>query len=148
MAQPTSPSRHWLALFALAIAASLPALTVGTTTADAALPPVSGCGFTLGPITPNGAAGTLFFSVLLVPSSPVQRCTVPVAFTTTIAALAGSGPYTNIDNNPISALEAVSFIPGRLFPSLGVGWAALHCADPAVPGSLTFTVGAQHASIG
>ncbi|HLN16937.1 MAG TPA: hypothetical protein VK277_09325 [Acidimicrobiales bacterium] len=149
MPHRTTRSRYWLALIACTLGVSLPTIGAGPPGAGAALPPVSGCGFTLGPITPNGAAGTLFFSVLLVPDSPVQRCTVPVTFTTTIAPVsASSGPYTNIDDNPLTAVEPVSFVPGRLQPSLGVGWAAFHCADPAVPGSLTFTVGGQHASIG
>jgi hypothetical protein len=116
--------------------------------AAAALPPVGGCGFRFGPISQQGAAGTFFFSIVLEPVSPAQNCTVAVRFTASITPTETGRQYTNIDNNPLTATETVSFVPGRLPPSLVVGWGRFHCADPAVPGSFSFAAGGQHAAIG
>jgi hypothetical protein len=119
--------------------------SVGGGTASAALPPVSGCGFHFGPVTEQGAAGTLFFAVTLEPASPAQRCTTLVGFT---AALRATGaPYTNVDNNPLISSEPATFTPGRLPPQLVVGWGRFHCADPAGPGTLTITSAGQQIGI-
>jgi len=108
-----------------------------------------GCGFRFGPLSEQGAAGTLFYSVLLEPNSAAQQCTTGIKFTADIspaaATLAETGPYTNIDNNPLTATEMVSFAPGRRQPSLIVGWAEFHCANPAVAGSLVITAGNKRA---
>jgi hypothetical protein len=144
--------RRSLAVTCLAIGVSVPVLAVSAPRAGAALPPVAGCGYHFGPITQNGAAGTLFFAAVLEPDSPAQRCSVAVTFTATAtiaaALLVTAGPYTNIDHNPLTATETVSFVPGRLPPALGVGWAGFHCADPPGPGTLSFAAGGQEAATG
>jgi hypothetical protein len=142
--------RGVLVVACLTLGPSVPVVAVSARSAAAALPPVVGCGFRFGPITQSGAAGTLFFAAVLEPDSPVQRCNVAVTFTAsaTIAAalLVTAGPYTNIDNNPLTATETVSFVPGRRPPALGVGWGGFHCADPPGPGTLGFTAGGQEAA--
>jgi hypothetical protein len=137
-----STVRRALALAALAAFMVLPVWLVGSPPSGALLPPVSGCGYTFGPNGVLGAAGTEYFSFVLNPANPAQQCTVSVSFTAAIAPNAG-GSYTNIDNNPLHATESVSFVAGRLPPVLVVGWAGLHCADPALPGSLTVTAAGQ-----
>jgi hypothetical protein len=116
-------------------------------TAAAAVLPAANCGFTMGPITENGAAGTLFFTTVLRPLSLAENCTTSVTLAAAIAPTSPLMRYTNIDNNPLLAGETVSFRPGRLPPSIGVGWGGFHCADPAVPGSLALTVAGQLASV-
>jgi hypothetical protein len=121
----------------------------GTTDAGAVVAPVAGCGFHLGTISQSGAAGTLFFSVVLQPTSPAEHCTTSVRFTASVSpATTTPGPYTDIDDDPLTTSETVSFVPGRLAPQLGVGWGGFHCADPAVPGTFTFSSGAQVTSTG
>ena len=106
------------ALALLAVAAiSVPAVVADAPGAGAALPPVSGCGFHLGAITNQGAAGTLFFMMALEPNSPAQRCVTAVTFTATAtiaAQFSAQGPYRNITHNPLSATETVTFTPGRV----------------------------------
>jgi uncharacterized membrane protein YgdD (TMEM256/DUF423 family) len=127
-----------IALF-LGVALAGAAVTAGAPSASAALAP-TGCGFHFGTVTQQGATGTVFYSVVLQPLSPAQRCTLVIPFTAsaTVAPVlvAKTGPYTNIDDNPLHAVQTVSFVPGRLPPTLTVAWADFHCADPAVPGRL------------
>jgi hypothetical protein len=111
--------------------------------------PVVGCGFHLGAISESGAAGTEYFSVVLQPTSPAEHCTTSVNFTASISPqTTAAGPYTNIDDDPLSASQTVSFVPGRLAPLLGVGWGGFHCADPAMPGTFTLSSGVQVTSMG
>ena len=130
----------------------VPGLAGAAPDAGAAVRPVAGCPFSLGAISQQGAAGTLFFAVTLNPSSPAEACTVSVTFSVSVqispALLPSAGPYRNIDHNPLTATEVVTFTPGRLQPSLVVGWSGFHCADPALPGTLTFAVGPQRAATG
>jgi uncharacterized membrane protein YgdD (TMEM256/DUF423 family) len=129
-----SRTRRLVAVVGLALVAAVPAVATGTQTAGAALKPVSGCGFQLGRISSQGAAGTLFFMVSLKPDNPAQRCSVAVPFSATIVDLATGRPYANIDHDPLAATQTVSFVPGRQGPVLTVGWGGFHCADPAGPG--------------
>jgi hypothetical protein len=132
-------------------AMSAPVVVADAPSAGAALPPVSGCGFRLGAIANQGAAGTVFYSVALQPNSPAQHCIAVVTFTAiaTIAPqFASQGPYRNIAHNPLTATEVVGFTPGRIPPALGVAWSSFHCADPALPGTLRFLVGNHAASVG
>jgi hypothetical protein len=110
--------------------------------------PAKPCGFTLGPISVQGALGTLYFAVALEALSPAEYCTVPVTFQASITPVASGARYTDIDNDPMTTTETISFVPGRRPPVLTVGWNGFHCADPAVPGSLAFTVGGLQASVG
>jgi uncharacterized membrane protein YgdD (TMEM256/DUF423 family) len=140
--------RHFLAL-ATGLALLFPVLTADAPPASAALAPVAGCNFRFGPTGEQGAAGTLFFSVVLEPSNAAQRCTTAVTFTASAAPNAASaGPYTNIDHNPLTATQTVTFAPGRLPPLLTISWGGFHCADPAVPGSIRFTSRGQSTAVG
>ena len=146
--------RVWLSwarssVVALAVAATMSAPVVAgdASSAGAALPQVSGCGFRLGAIANRGAAGTVFYSIVLEPNSPAQHCTAVVTFTAT-ATIAPHGSYRNIAHNPLTATEVAGFTPGRLPPEIGIAWAGFHCADPAVPGTLRFVVGSQTESVG
>ena len=130
------------------LALAVPAVTVTASTAHAALAPVAGCGFHFGPISEQGAAGTLFFSVVVPPANPAQRCTTSITFTATATPSSTAAHYTTIDANPLTATQTVAFAPGRLAPVLTIAWQGFHCADPAVPGLLTFAAGGQSASIG
>jgi hypothetical protein len=134
---------HRAARTAVVVAAPLAAAGGGRSAST----PAESCGFTLGPINGQGAAGTLYFAVALEALSPAESCTVPVTFQASITMASGVR-YTDIDNDPMTNTETVSFVPGRVPPALTVGWSGFHCADPAVPGVLTFTVGGQHASVG
>ncbi len=147
------PSRVRVAIVTLAAVTAMSGTiaVADVSSAGAALPPVSGCGFRLGAIANQGAAGTVFYSVVLEPNSPAQRCTAVVSFTAsaTIAPqFASHGPYRNIAHNPLAAAEVVSFTPGRLPPEIGIAWSGFHCADPAFPGNLRFVVGSQSESVG
>ena len=96
---------------------SAPVVVTDASSAGAALPPVSGCGFRLGAIANQGAAGTVFYSVVLEPNSPAQHCTAAVTFTATATIapqFASHGQYHNIAHNPLTATEVVGFTPGRL----------------------------------
>jgi len=138
-----------VALVATAMSAS--AVIAETSSVGAALPPVSDCSFRLGEIANQGAAGTLFYSMVLEPNSPAQHCIAVVTFTATATIapqFASLGPYRNIAQNPLTATEVVGFTPGRLAPEIGLAWHGLHCADPAVPGTLRFVVGSQSESVG
>ncbi len=126
----------------LGLAAAAPAVTVGASSASAALRPVVGCGFHFGPITNQGAAGTLFYMAQLEPANPAQRCTTALTFTVSARPTSG-GSYTTIDHNPLTATQTVSFAPGRLQPQVTIAWQAFHCADPAVPGAITFSASGQ-----
>ncbi len=126
----------------LGLAAAVPAVTVGASSASAALRPIVGCGFHFGPITNEGAAGTIFYMAQLEPANPAQRCTTAVTFTASARPTSG-GSYTTIDHNPLTATQTVSFAPGRLQPQLTLAWQLFHCADPAVPGAITFSAGGQ-----
>jgi hypothetical protein len=138
-----SPS---LAVFAVGLAIALPAVG-DAQPASAALVPVVGCGFHFGALSEQGAAGTLFFSVVLEPANAAQRCTTAITFTMSAAPTnPAAGPYTTIQENPLSATQTVTFAPGRLPPRLTTSWAAFHCADPPVPGSLRFASGGQSTS--
>ncbi len=142
-----SIARRSLTVACAGLALALPAVTVGTQSAGAALVPIVGCGFHFGPVSNQGAAGTIFYSVVLEPANAAQRCTTAVTFTTSaVPASAAAGPYTTIDHNPLIATQTVSFAPGQLPPALTIGWALFHCADPAVPGSITFASGGQSTS--
>ena len=141
-------TRRTLTLAALALGVAVPVLALDAPNAGSALAPVVGCGYRFGPLIVRGAAGTLFYSVVLEPRSPAQQCSTGVKFTADISPSAATGPYTNIDNNPLTGTETVSFAPARRAPSLIVGWADTHCADPAVPGSLVITATNQRASAG
>jgi hypothetical protein len=141
--------RRLLVVASAGLAVALPAVTSGATGASAALMPVVGCGFHFGATSEQGAAGTLFESVVLQPANPAQRCTTAVTFMAHAAPTAASaGPYTDIANNPLTATQTVTFVPGRLPPLLVVSWGGFHCADPPVPGSIRFTSGSQSAAIG
>ena len=140
-----SRARRALVVAGLAVGVSVPIVAIGAPDAGAALPPVVGCGFHLGRVTEEGAAGTLFFFAELRPNSPAQHCTAAVTFTAAVHATGTQ--YTNIDNNPFTATQTVSFVPARLAPVLGVRWGGLHCADPAGPGNLSFATGGQVASL-
>ena len=141
---------RWRRMAAAAVtlmaAVSMAAVAPG---ADAALPSVPGCGFHFGPTSEQGAAGTLYFSVVLEPISVGQHCTVAVALSASVTPLsAAAGPYLTIDHNPLAASVTVSFVPGRLPPTIGVAWAIFHCADPAVPGTLVIRAGGQQTVFG
>ncbi len=138
-----SCTRRLLAVVGLALGAAVPVVATSTQSAGAALRPVSGCGFTFGRTSGQGAAGTLFFSVSLRPANPAQRCSVAVTFTATITNAATGHPYANIDHDPLTATQTVSFAPGRESPVLNVGWGGFHCADPPGPG--TFSLAAAGA---
>ena len=150
--------RVWLSwvrgsVVALGVVAAIaaPVVAADASSVGAALPPVSGCGFGLGAIANQGAAGTLFYSVILEPNSPAQHCTAVVTFsaTATIAQpFSSHGSYRNIAHNPLTATEVVRFTPGRLPPEIGIAWSGFHCADPAFPGTLRFVVGSQSESVG
>jgi hypothetical protein len=137
-----------LALFAVGLAMTLPAFG-DAQPASAALAPVVGCGFHFGAISEQGAAGTLVYSVVLQPANAAQRCTTAATFTATAtpSAVATTGPYTTIDNNLLTATQTVMFAPGRLPPRVTIAWSLFHCADPAVPGAITFASGGHSASI-
>jgi uncharacterized membrane protein YgdD (TMEM256/DUF423 family) len=126
--------RRLLAVVALAFGAAIPVIAANAPSAGAALKPVVGCGFHLGRISGQGAAGTLFFMVSLRPDNPAQRCSIAVAFSASITNSATGRPYTNIDHDPLTATQTVSFVPGRQSPVLTVGWGGFHCADPPGPG--------------
>jgi hypothetical protein len=132
-------ARRIVAVGGLALGLAFPILAVGGRAADAALPPNPGCGFHLGPLNVQGALGTLYFMNVLEPNSVAQDCTVAINVSAQIRSQ--GAPYFNIDNNPFSATETVSFLPGRLPPSVGMSWSRFHCADPASPGSLTLSIG-------
>jgi hypothetical protein len=138
--------RRWFSLVVLSVGLGAGVVTAGAPGAGASLAPTS-CGFHFGTVTQQGATGTVFYSVVLQPLGPAQRCTAVIAFTVsaTVAPelVARTGPYTNIDDNPLKAVQTVSFVPGRLPPTLTIGWADFHCADPAVPGRLNFAAGGQ-----
>jgi hypothetical protein len=136
------------AVVGVGVALAIPAVTATAATAHAALAPAVGCGFHFGPISEQGAAGTEFFSLVVRPANPAQRCTTAVTFTVTATPSSTATRYTTIDNNPITASQTVSFAPGRLPPLLTIAWQGFHCADPAVPGVLTFAAGGQSASTG
>src|SRR5690242_87632 len=101
--------RHVFALVFATAAMSVPVAVASAPAAHAALPPVTGCGFTLGPITEQGAAGTEIFLVTLRPVNPAQRCTIAVPFTASITA--NGAAYRNIQHNPLTATETVTFVP-------------------------------------
>jgi hypothetical protein len=126
------------------------ALLALPTPAGAALRPVAGCGFSFGATSALGAAGTVYYSVELLPANAAQWCTTSVPLTASIDVVAAlfpeTGPYTDIEDDPLTATQVVSFEPGRLPPSLQVGWAEFHCADPAVPGSLSIVAAGERAS--
>jgi len=142
--------RSRLSILAFCVALAGAAVGAAAPGAGAALKP-TGCGFHFGTVTQQGATGTVYYSVVLVPLSPAQHCTLVIPFTVsaTVAPVlvAKTGPYTNIDDNPLSAVQTVSFVPGRLPPSLTIGWADFHCADPAVPGRLNITAFGQTLAI-
>jgi uncharacterized membrane protein YgdD (TMEM256/DUF423 family) len=144
-----STARRSVTVAGLGLALAVPAVTANAQSASAALAPVVGCRFHFGAIGEQGAAGTLFFSVVLQPANPAQRCTTAVTFTTsaTPTAIATTGPYTTIDHNPLTATQTVSFAPGRLPPRLTISWAEFHCADPAVAGALTFAAAGKSTSV-
>jgi uncharacterized membrane protein YgdD (TMEM256/DUF423 family) len=111
---------------------------LGAMPAGAALRPVVGCSFQVGDAFEQGAAGTLYYTVKLLPNNEAQRCTTAVTFTTTVSATGAA--YTNIAHDPLTATQTVSFAPGRVAPFVGVSWGGLHCADPAGPGKITIDV--------
>jgi hypothetical protein len=128
--------------FAPAAAASPAAASVLSTGASAGV----GCTFTLGPIVGLGAAGTLSYSLTLRPASWFERCTTAVTFTASIAPDDPSLAYTDIDHDPLTTTETVTFVAGERPPYVSVGWSAFHCADPAVAGRLTFRLAEGTAS--
>ena len=128
--------------------AAVPVVAADAHIAIAASPQGGGCDFRLGTISDEGAAGTVYYTVTLEPADPAQHCTTAVTFTVTATHGAPSTRYTTIDDNPLTATQTVSFAPGRLPPTLTIAWAGFHCADPAVPGVLTFASADQAASIG
>jgi hypothetical protein len=141
--------RRVIVVVALAVGATAPVAALGAPGAGAAVRPVVGCGYSFGPVIPQGAAGTEFFQVVLRPANPAQNCSTSVAFTASLApASATVTSYTDINNNPLTAAETVTFVPGRQPPSLLVGWNNFHCADPPVPGNFAITAGTQHATVG
>jgi uncharacterized membrane protein YgdD (TMEM256/DUF423 family) len=131
-----------LAVAGLTVGALVPVVAANAPSAGAALRPVTGCGFRLGHISQQGAAGTLFFMVSLRAANPAQRCSVAVAFSATIENEATGRPYANIDHDPLAATETVSFAPGRAYPDLTVSWGGFHCADPAGPGNFSLVAAA------
>jgi hypothetical protein len=141
------PARRSLAILALGLALAVPAVGARATGASAASPPIVGCGFHFGAISEQGAADTLYFSVALQPTNPAQRCTTSVKITTSVTHGAPATLYTTVDNNPMTSTANLSFVPGRFPPRWTVGWGQFHCADPAVPGSLTFASAGQSQAI-
>jgi hypothetical protein len=67
----------------------------------------------------------------------VAQVATDVAITPTQA---GVTAYTDIDDNPLSFTANDAFAPGQADPVDLVGWGNFHCAEPVVPGVLTFTV--------
>ncbi len=99
------------------------------------------CPFHLGALGSNGAAGTLFFEVTLIPNNPARHCVAQVATNVAITPTqTGVMAYTDIDHNPLSFTSNYAFAPGQADPVVLVGWGDFHCAEPVVPGVLTFTV--------
>jgi len=135
-----------VAVVGLALVAAVPAVATGTQTAGAALKPVTGCGYQPTQISQQGAAGTLFFMVVLRAANPAQRCSVAVPFTATIESQTTGRLYANIDHDPLTATETVSFVPGRAYPVLTVSWGGFHCADPAGPGIFAVVAAGQIAT--
>jgi len=106
-----------IAPLALGLAMTLPAVG-DAQPASAALAPIVGCGFHFGAISEQGAAGTLFYTVVVEPANAAQRCTTALTFTASAAPLnPASGPYTTIQENPLTATQTVTFAPGRLPPA-------------------------------
>jgi hypothetical protein len=123
------------------LGAGLPGLSV----ASASTPSLSGCGYDVGTISANGGAGTEDLVLTMVPDSPFESCTTTVAVTATITPTQPGVRYTNIDGNPLTTSQTVTFAPGRVEPEVAIGWSGFYCADPAVPGTVTFSVaGAAH----
>jgi hypothetical protein len=99
------------------------------------------CPFHLGALGSNGAAGTLFFEVTLIPNNPARHCVAQVATHVVITPTQGGvATYIDIDHNPLSFTSNYAFAPGQPDPVVLVGWGNFHCAEPVVPGVLTFTV--------
>ncbi len=115
-------------------------VSAGTPVAQAAVS-TTACPFHLGALGSNGATGTLFFEVTLIPNNPGRHCVAQVATHVAITPTqAGVAAYTDIDHNPLSFTSNYAFAPGQPDPVDIVGWGNFHCAEPAVPGVLTFTV--------
>ncbi len=101
------------------------ALGVGQASAGAA----TGCGFSLGPVQLEGAAGSLIFAVGVVPASPGQGCNATVTLTGTIETPSGTRP-TNVAANGQAYTITVTFLPGQPPPEILWEWSP-HCADPS-----------------
>ena len=140
--------RSFLAVSVAGGALVLGGLAAAVPAASAAVVPVAGCPFHLGPITGGAGLGTEYSGVAVLPVSPAESCTTTVTVTVVVAPLAPGLSYGNILGNPLSTARTLTFTPGRLAPVVEVGWDHFACADPAVPGTLTFVVGGQRASTG
>ena len=114
--------------------------------ASAAVAPLASCSFRFGPITETGAAGTRLFVMSLDPISIGQSCTTTAPVVVTMAPAATGLSYTDISGNPFTFTQAITFTPGRAAPQLVAAWSGFGCADPAVPGTLSFSSGGQRAS--
>jgi hypothetical protein len=124
----------------LLLAVGFPVLSSAAPAAFAAVS-TTACPFHLGALTSNGAAGTLYFQVPLIADNPAVHCVAQVTTTVSITPTeAGVTAYNDIDDNPLTATTNEAFAPGEPDPLDIVGWAAFHCADPAVPGVIDFTV--------
>jgi hypothetical protein len=135
-----------LAAMGLAAGFLVPTTLLAAPAATAALPVVAGCPFHVGKIFGEGAAGTEYYSVPVIPNSPVENCTTTVTTTVSVVPFQPGAHYTNIQSNPLVETDTITFTPGRVPPTVSVGWGDFACADPAVPGSLTFDVDGQSAS--
>jgi hypothetical protein len=100
-------------------------LGVGRTPAGAA----PGCGMSIGPVQPSGAAGSIIFEAQAVPAVPGQGCNATVSLTGTIETPGGLRP-NNVAGNGQTYTITISFLPNQPPPVLLWQWGP-HCADPA-----------------
>ncbi|MGH9094426.1 MAG: hypothetical protein ACRDXE_04635, partial [Acidimicrobiales bacterium] len=101
-------------------------------------PPPPGCPFGLGASSYQGAAGSMFLNVTIVPATRFEHCTTTVP---AVASLSADGaPYHNVSSNPAQQAVTLTFSPALLDPQVAARF-TLHCADPAGPGRLTLSVG-------
>jgi hypothetical protein len=120
---------HLAAALALAAgAATLTTVALGTA-APGVAGASTGCGFSLGPVQLEGAAGSLVFDVGVVPAVAGQGCNATVSLTGTIETTSGLRP-SNVAANGQTYSLTVSFLPGEPPPDILWQWSP-HCADPA-----------------
>ena len=140
--------RRWLRATGVglaAVAASMLAVAGGGQ-AGAALSTTGGsCGFHLGPIQEEGAAGSAGLTVPVYPADPHQVCTVTVTAHASLTPASG-GTYTDVHGNPSTTTITLAFTGSPL--PLGPWWFwQPHCADPAAPGLFTVTMANQASTL-